>query len=399
VTDDGILRIRKNGKIKAEIPAECLVLGGGAPVYQRETKEPSYIADVRKFNSETVQEPTDYNEILLELLSSPNIASKRWVYRQYDTMVRTNTVIPPGDADAAVIRIKENGKFLSMKTDCNGKFVYLDPRKGTQIAVAECARNITCTGGTPLGVTNCLNFGNPYKPEMYWQFKEAVIGMGEACCIFGTPVTGGNVSFYNENPEAAVFPTPVIGMVGMIEKAAHITTSKFKDSNDIILVIGAETKGEIGGSEYLSYIHKLVTGKVPDIDLQFEVRLQDTLRDIIKRGLIKSAHDISDGGLAVALSECCISEPEKSIGAKIMFPRNGLRADRLIFGEDQSRIVITAERKNVKRIIHTLRKKNILCNEIGVVGGSIFEIEGIIRLSVDKMKEKYYSAIESIMEK
>jgi phosphoribosylformylglycinamidine synthase len=286
-----------------------------------------------------------------------------------------------------------------MKTDCNSKFVYLDPRKGTQIAVAECARNITCTGGTPLGVTNCLNFGNPYKPEMYWQFKESVMGMGEACRVFGTPVTGGNVSFYNENPETAVFPTPVIGMVGMIEDSAHITTSNFKDNNDIILIIGAETKGEIGGSEYLSCIHKLVTGKVPDIDLRFEVRLQESLRDIIKGGLIKSAHDISDGGLAVALSECCIGDPEKSIGAKIRLPMNGLRGDRLIFSEDQSRIVITAERRNVENIIKTLRKKNMLCKEIGIVGGSIFEIEGIIMLSVDTMKEKYYSAIESIMER
>jgi phosphoribosylformylglycinamidine synthase subunit PurL len=399
VTDDGILRIRKDGGIKAEIPAECLVLGGGAPVYNRETKEPSYISEVQKFTPESIHEPTDYNEVLLRLLGSPNIASKRWVYHQYDTMVRTNTVILPGDADAAVMRIKENGKFLSMKTDCNGKFVYLDPRKGAQIAVAECARNITCTGGTPLGVTNCLNFGNPYKPEMYWQFKEAVTGMGEACRIFGTPVTGGNVSFYNENPVAAVFPTPVIGMVGIIDKEDYITTSNFKDNNDIILILGAENKGEIGGSEYLSYIHSLVTGRIPDIDLQLEVRLQDSLRELIMSGLIKSAHDISDGGLAVGLSECCISDSNTCRGANIRLSKNGLRRDRLLFGEDQSRIIITTERKNVENIINRMHHKDIYCKEIGIVGGSIFEIEGIIKLSVDDMKEKYYTAIESIMEK
>ena len=399
VTDDGVLRIRKNGQVKAEIPAECLVLGGGAPVYERETKKPEYIEELRKFDAESIQEPSNYDTVLLDLLSAPNIASKRWVYHQYDTMVRTNTVVPPGAADAAVVRIKENGKFLSMKTDCNGKFVYLDPRKGTQIAVAECARNITCTGGTPLGVTNCLNFGNPYKPEMYWQFKEAVAGLGDACRVFGTPVTGGNVSFYNENPETAVFPTPVIGMVGIIEKQAHITTSNFKDDNDIILLIGADTKGEIGGSEYLSYIHKLVRGRVPDIDLKFEVRLQDSVRDIIKAGLVKSAHDISDGGLAIALAECCIGDPEKSKGATIRLPQNGVRRDRLIYGEDQSRIIITASRSNVEKIVTAMDKKHISCKEIGTVGGTIFEIVGIMRMSLEEMKQRYYMSIESIMEK
>ncbi len=399
VTDDGILRVRKNGQIKAEIPSKCLVLGGGAPVYQRQTKEPSYITSVRKFDPKSISEPSDYNKVLLELLGSPNIASKRWVYHQYDMMVRTNTVIPPGGADAAVMRIKENGKFLSMKTDCNGKYVYINPRRGTQIAVAECARNITCTGGTPLGVTNCLNFGNPYKPEMYWQFKEAVLGMGDACRVLNTPVTGGNVSFYNENPDAAVFPTPVIGMVGLIEEQAHITTSNFKNTNDIILLIGAQARGELGGSEYLSHLHKIVAGDAPYIDLEFEEKLLNSLRELIKINIVKSSHDISDGGLAVTLAECCMGNQEKCIGAKIQLPKNGLRSDRRLFGEDQSRIIITTEKKNVDTIKRKLSERKIPCIEIGIVEGDRLRIDEIIDVSVEEMREKYYKAIESIIEK
>jgi phosphoribosylformylglycinamidine synthase II len=399
VTDDGILRVSKDGKIKAEIPSNALVLGGSAPVYQRETQKPVYIDEVRKFDFSVIAEPADLKKVLIELLGSPNIASKSWVYHQYDMMVRTNTVIPPGAADAAVMRIKENGKFLSMKTDCNGKYVYLNPRIGAQIAVAECARNIVCTGGKPLGVTNCLNFGNPYKPEMYWQFKEAVLGMGEACINFGTPVTGGNVSFYNEYPEATVFPTPVIGMVGMIDKESHITTSNFKDDNDIIMIIGSHTRGELGGSEYLSCIHGIVAGDAPVIDLKFEKRLQDGLIDLIIKGMVKSAHDISDGGIAVALAESCIGDKDHCIGASVKLERKRLRCDMILFGEDQSRIIITAEKKNVEIIKNKLAGIDIPCSEIGVTGGNTLEIEGILSVTIEEMKDRYYKAIESIMDK
>ncbi len=220
------------------------MLGGGAPVYIREQKEPSYLKEMRAFDFSSLPKPNDLQETFLKVFSSPNIVSKKWVYEQYDSMVRTNTIVGPG-CDAAVIYIKDTNKALAMKTDCNSRYVYLNPKEGAKIAVAEAARNIVCSGGIPLAITNCLNFGNPYKPEVYWQFAEAIKGMGEACRFFDTPVTGGNVSFYNESPEAAVYPTPTIGMVGLIENLEHITTSFFKDEGDLIYLLG-EDKEEIG---------------------------------------------------------------------------------------------------------------------------------------------------------
>ncbi len=399
VTADGILTVRQNGQIKAQIPSQTLVLGGEAPVYHRETKKPSYLKEIKNFNTKKIPIPKSYNEILLRLLSSPNIASKQWVYQQYDTMVRTNTVIGPGPADAAVLRIKENGKFLAMKTDCNGRYVYLNPRKGAQIAVAECSRNIVCTGGKPLGVTNCLNFGNPYKPEMYWQFKEAVTGMGKACRVFETPVTGGNVSFYNENPETAVYPTPVIGMVGLIEKESHITTETFKDKGDKILVIGAKNTGHIAGSEYASTIHSMVSGDCPEIDLDYEKKLQDVLLDLIQNGLVKSAHDVSDGGIAITLAECCIADQVHSIGATVKLPIKKMRPDFYLFSEDQSRIVITADKNNIKKILSNTKRRKINVSEIGEVGGNRLKINNSINLDLEDLKEKYYSAIKNIMKR
>ncbi len=237
VTDDGRLKVHYQGELVADVPAETLVLGGGAPVYVRESKEPEYLKKIKEFDFNSLKEPEDYNEVLLKLLSSPNIANKNWVYEQYDTQVRTNTVIIPG-GDASVMRIKENNKALSMKTDCNGRYVYLNPYKGGLIAVCESARNVVCTGAEPLAITNCLNFGNPYKPEVYYMFRESVRGIGDACRVLGTPVTGGNVSFYNESPDYAVYPTPVIGMMGLIEDIKHVTTSYFKDDGDLIAVMG-----------------------------------------------------------------------------------------------------------------------------------------------------------------
>jgi phosphoribosylformylglycinamidine synthase subunit PurL len=261
VTDDGLLHIDYQGERKATLPPFDLVLGGGAPVYIRDQKEPEYLKQTRNFDFNSLPEPQDLKETFLKVFSSPNIVSKQWVYHQYDSMVRTNTVVGPG-CDAAVILIKGTNKALAMKTDCNSRYVYLNPKEGTKIAVAESARNIVCSGGVPLGVTNCLNFGNPYKPEVYWQFAQAIAGMGEACRHFDTPVTGGNVSFYNESPETAVYPTPTIGMVGLIEDLKHITTSYFKDEGDVIYLLG-EDKEELGGSEYLKVIHNKVAGDSP----------------------------------------------------------------------------------------------------------------------------------------
>jgi len=242
------------------------------------------------------------------------------VYEQYDSMVRTNTIVGPG-CDSAVIYIKGTNKALAMKTDCNARYVYLNPKEGAKIAVAESARNIVCSGGIPLAITNCLNFGNPYKPEIYWQFAEAIAGMGESCRFFDTPVTGGNVSFYNESPDRAVYPTPTIGMLGLVEDLSHITTSYFKNEDDLIYVLG-EDKEELGGSEYLKIIYKKVEGNSPQIDLSTEKKLQDTVLELIRKKLINSAHDISEGGIVCALAECCIINEEKSLVPKLLSQSN-----------------------------------------------------------------------------
>ncbi len=354
VINEDKLFINYKGKLEAELPPFDLVLGGGAPVYIREQKEPSYIQEKRKFDFSSLPEPNDIQETFLKVFSSPNIASKKWVYEQYDSMVRTNTIVGPG-CDSAVIYIKGTNKALAMKTDCNARYVYLNPREGAKIAVAESARNIVCSGGIPLAVTNCLNFGNPYKPEIYWQFAEAIAGMGEACRFFNTPVTGGNVSFYNESPNVAVYPTPTIGMIGLVEDLSHITTSYFKNEGNLIYVLG-EDKEELGGSEYLKLIHKKVEGDSPQIDLSIEKRLQDTVLDLIKKKLINSAHDVSEGGIVCALAECCIINEEKKLGAEITIPIKS-RKDFSYFSETQSRIIVSVSKDNkeeFENILHSI---------------------------------------------
>ncbi|MBK7498529.1 MAG: phosphoribosylformylglycinamidine synthase subunit PurL [Ignavibacteriales bacterium] len=354
VTGDGMLQIDYQGERKATMPPFDLVLGGGAPVYTREQKEPEYLKETRKFDSKTLPEPKDLKETFLKVFSSPNIVSKQWVYHQYDSMVRTNTVVGPG-CDAAVILVKGTNKALAMKTDCNSRYVYLNPKEGTKIAVAESARNIVCSGGVPLGVTNCLNFGNPYKPEVYWQFAQAIAGMGEACRHFDTPVTGGNVSFYNESPETAVYPTPTIGMVGLVEDLKHITTSFFKDEGDVIYLLG-EDKEELGGSEYAKVIHNKVAGESPTINLDEEKKLQDTLLNLIRKGLIKSAHDISEGGIVSALAECCIINQEKQIGCEVEIATKS-RKDFSLFSESQSRIIISISKDKILELESELKLK------------------------------------------
>ena len=304
----------KDGEIKAQIPAEHLVFGGGAPQYVRETKKPSYLEETQNADLSTLSHPTTLIESLEALLGSPNIASKRWVHEQYDTMVRTNTVQGPGAADAGIIRLKGSKKGLVAKTDCNGRYVYLNPRRGGQIAVAESARNVVCSGAKPMAITNCLNYGNPYKPEVYWTFKESLAGMGDACRKLNTPVTGGNVSFYNENPESAIFPTPIIGMLGVIEDVEkHKMSPSFKKEGDVILYVGAPRIG-LGGTEYLKVVHGLTTGDAPILDLDVELKVQETVLEAITSGLVTAAHDISDGGLAVSIAEMGIFG---SLGAQI----------------------------------------------------------------------------------
>jgi phosphoribosylformylglycinamidine synthase len=363
VTDDGIVKIYHHGELKAEVPAETLVLGGGAPVYIRETAEPQYLKTVRSIDVNAIPEPKDYNQTIDSLLRSPNIASKRWVYEQYDSMVRTNTVAYQG-CDAAVIKIKDTEKFLSMKTDCNGRYVYLNPRKGAMIAVAESARNVVCSGGTPLAITNCLNFGNPYKPEMYWQFTEAVAGLGEACRVFETPVTGGNVSFYNESPTAAVYPTPVIGMVGLIEDKKFITPSAFQHAGDAIILLGTN-RGDINGSEYVSVLHGICGSDAPHFSILVEQKLHACTLELIHEGLTRSAHDVSDGGIIVTLIEAA-TYGTGSLGFTVEL-KNGMRMDRVLFGEEQSRIVISADESKLGAIAEICRKHGVPSAQIGVV--------------------------------
>ncbi len=394
VTEDGILQIDYQGERKATMPPFDLVLGGGAPVYTRDQKEPEYLKVSRKFDQNTLPEPKDLKETFLKVFSSPNIVSKQWVYHQYDSMVRTNTIVGPG-CDAAVILIKGTNKALAMKTDCNSRYVYLNPKEGTKIAVAESARNIVCSGGVPLGVTNCLNFGNPYKPEVYWQFAQAISGMGEACRHFDTPVTGGNVSFYNESPETAVYPTPVIGMVGLVEDLKHITTSFFKDEGDVIYLLG-EDKEELGGSEYAKVIHNKVAGESPTINLDEEKKLQDTLLNLIRKGLIKSAHDISEGGIVAALAECCIINQEKQIGCEVEIPIKS-RKDFSLFSESQSRIIISISNDKILDLERELKLSNVKFTKLGVVAGSSFKIKNLFDVNVNELADIYYNTIPRIM--
>lgn len=394
VTNDGLLHIDYEGENKAVVPAYELVLGGGAPVYYRDSKEPEYLKEVRAFDFSKLPIPKNLSETFLKVFSSPNIVSKRWVYEQYDSMVRTNTIVGPG-SDSAVIYIKENNKALAVKTDCNSRYVYLNPKVGTQIAVAESARNIVCSGGVPLAITNCLNFGNPYKPEMYWQFKEAINGMGEACRFFDTPVTGGNVSFYNESPNVAVYPTPTIGMVGLIENLKNITTSFFKDENDLIFVLGEDFE-ELGGSEYLKVIHGKVTGDSPNINLTVEKNLHNTLLQLINEGLIKSAHDISEGGIAASLAECCIINKDKLIGAEVTIPVKS-REDFSIFSESQSRIIISISEGNRHKVEKILEEKNQPFSFLGKTGGNKLIFNKHFKFELTQLSDIYYNTISRIM--
>ena len=351
VKEGHLMRVFEAGKLVAEIPAKALADDG--PVYVREEKEPAYFKEMRELDLSKINEPKDFNAVLKKLLDHPSIASKAWVWEQYDHMVRTDTVFYPGH-DAALVRVKGTNKGIAVSTDCNSLYCYLDPFEGGKIAVAEAGRNVACSGAKPLGVTNCLNFGNPMKPEIFWQFRKCVEGMTAACNAFGTPVTGGNVSFYNENPTGAIYPTPTVGMVGVLEDISKRVPSFFQNEGDIVFLCG-ETLNEIGASHYLMLEHGLEKGAVPRLDLKKENALQEFLVQAAQSGLFISAHDLSEGGLAVALAESSFA---KKIGVVIdhldlipLFPQGkgpgeGLRQDALYFGETQSRVVVSVRPKN-----------------------------------------------------
>src|SRR3989339_1980902 len=388
VTNDKKLRVKYQGKVVADINTEALAQ---APLYTMPDKKPDYLDGLHAFDFKSLPEPKDYNEVLLKLLASPTIASKEWVYEQYDHMVQMNTVVLPG-SDASVLRLKGTTKGLAATTDCNSRYCYLNPYRGAQIAVAEAARNLVCSGADPAAVTDCLNFGNPEKPDRFWYFKNCVMGIVDACRELYLPVVSGNVSFYNESPKGPINPTPSIGMIGILNDVNKHCTQYFKDEGDIIFLLG-ESKEELGGSEYLKVIHGQVAGEAPALGLKVEKAVQKVVYEAIGLGYINAAHDCSEGGLAVALAECCMSDQNNMIGAKITLVP-GIRADAALFGESQSRIIVTCKKENLCKIEELAIENNLVCNELGVVGGDNLEIANLINLPVEQLSQTWRSAIK-----
>ena len=392
VTEDGILRFYMNGQIEAEIPAEALVLGGGAPQYEREYKEPAYFEKIRAFDASQIEVPEDLKAVAEQIITLPSIASKRWVFNQYDSMVGAANASTNQPSDAAVVLVKEVGKALAVTTDCNSRYVFADPYKGAMIAVAEAARNIVCTGAEPLGVTNCLNFGNPYDPQVYYQFVHAIKGMSAACEKFGTPVTGGNVSFYNQHPEGAVYPTPTIGMVGLLERPKDKMTLHFKAAGDAIFIIG-KSSDDIASSQYVSKICGVEWSSAPRFDLEEEFLVQRKVLELINNKVIESAHDVSEGGLFTALVESCF---ERGLGVDVVAIDYRIRKDAYWFGEAQSRVVVSVKSLKLEQFKYFLA--GFPHEELGFVTTGPVEIDGMDWGSIEDWKEKYDTAIETILE-
>lgn len=393
VTDDGRLRLIKDGEVVGDMPVRALV--DDCPVYEKPSRVPEYYVQNGTIDTTRYPEVTDLEDALLKVLGSPTIASKEWVYNQYDYMVRTSTAVWPG-SDAAVVTVPGTRKAIAMTTDCNGRYVYLDPLVGGKIALAESARNVVCSGAEPLAITDNLNFGSPEKPEVFWQLERAVDGITEACEKFATPVIGGNVSLYNENAKGAIYPTPVIGMVGLVHDLDHITTQDFKQEGDVIFLLG-ETKAELGGSEFQYVLHGVTEGRPPAIDLDVEKRTQDAVLKAIQDGLVTSAHDVSDGGLATALAESCIGG---NIGAEVNI-ESELRRDIALFSESQSRIVLTASADKADELEQALRSAGVITARIGTVKGDRLTIkindQAAIDTPVERLAQVWKDAIPCLM--
>lgn len=397
VTGDGLLKFYMNGVLEAEVPAYELVLGGGAPQYTREYKEPKYFEKINAFDISSVEDVTNVKATAEQIIQIPNIASKRWIYTQYDSMVGAANTSTNAPSDASIVLAKGTGKALAMTVDCNSKYVFANPYVGGMIAVAEAARNIVCSGGEPIGVTNCLNFGNPYDPEVYYQFVKAVTGMGDACKKFNTPVTGGNVSFYNQGPEGAVYPTPTIGMVGILDDFNNRMTLNYKNEGDIIVLIG-EQKNDIGCSEYLHKLRGVEYSPAPSFNLDDEFKVQALVVDLIKQKLINSAHDISEGGLAVTLLEKGFTN---NLGFDVATPspleRAGVRLDSFWFGEAQSRVVITVTPSQISNLKSVIEASGISFTELGTVTSGEIKVNNESWGSITEWKEKYDTAIENLL--
>jgi len=392
VTQGGRIKVRAGGKIVVDLPLKAIV--NLCPVYERESKKPAYIKSATQL--EPPPQPKNFSQAFLELLSSPTIANKEWVYRQYDHMVRVNTALLPG-ADAALLRIKGKKKALAITLDGNPLYSYLEPRTGGKIAVAEACRNLACVGAKPAGVTNCLNFGNPEKPEIMWQFKEVIEGIAEACEKFEIPVTGGNVSFYNDTEGASVYPTPVLGVVGIVEDVSRAVSPGFKNKGDAVVLLG-ENKEELGASEYLKCLFNMEKGLPPQIDLKEEKNVHELCLEAISRGIIESSHDVSEGGLTVCLAECSFLSPKK-IGFTLKL-QDKIRRDALLFGETQSRIVVTAKKQNVQKLINLAKKRKVKAAVLGETKGERITIshlgKKIIDIPVDEAYRAWKQAIPQI---
>jgi len=399
VTADGTLRVKERGKIVAEIPNRALT--DEAPQYRRPMETPSYLADVQSLAIDSLRPSGSSNDALLRLIASPTIASKHWVYRQYDHMVQTNTISLPG-LGSGVVRVKGTSRALAVSVDGNGRYCYLDPKNGAMLAVAEASRNVACTGARPLGATNCLNFGNPERPAIMWQFAKAVEGIGDACRALDVPITGGNVSLYNETDGRAIYPTPIIGVVGVLEHADHVLERRFRETGDTIILLG-EGRGELGGSEYLKTIHGLVRGTPPLLELQAERRLQQLLVTLAAERLVRSAHDCSDGGLAVTLAECCFGTngagAEVSVGA-VAISRDSLINDAAaLFGESSSRVVVSAVVDEVTEVLERAAAAGVPARVIGETGGNRLRIaaggRAVVDVAVDEAERLWSTAIET----
>ena len=399
VTEGDTLRYFWHGELVAQVPAESLVLGGGAPVYKREQKEPASFRENKKFSSDMVPVPQDLEQVAMELLGSPNIASKRWVYEQYDTMVRTLNMSTNAPSDAGLVLLRETGgkKALAVSVDCNARYVNADPYVGTMIAVSEAARNIVCSGGEPAGVTNCLNFGNPYDPEVYWQFAQAIKGMSEACIEFKTPVTGGNVSFYNQSVidghEVAVFPTPTIGMVGVLEDVEKRMGLAFQSKGQLIFLIGKVTE-DLASSEYLVRYHNVHSSPAPYFNLQEEHLVHVVVTHLIKRGLITAAHDVSDGGLWTTLVEMGLPN---SLGFDIVTDGE-IRPDAFLFGEGQGRVVVTITEEQEDGFLDLMRMSKVPFILLGHVTKGKLRVDDESFGAIEEARAIYEGAIPAVME-
>jgi phosphoribosylformylglycinamidine synthase subunit PurL len=396
-TDTGRIEYYHHGQKVADVPAETLVLGGSAPVYVREQKKPAYLKKITQFDPNKIKQPADLQKVAKKLWASPNIASKRWITEQYDSMVQIGTMTTNRPSDAAIVRIKGTEKAIALTTDCNSAYVYADPKKGAMIAVAEACRNVVCSGGEPVAITNCLNFGNPYNPEVYYQFAQSIQGMGEACRKFETPVTGGNVSFYNQYAKngvvTPVYPTPTIGMLGILDDATKQMTLDFKEKGDVIYLLGV-SRDDIASSEYLRVIHKKEFSPCPHFDLDEEYDLQDLIKNAIQKKLVKSVHDVSEGGVFVTLMESAMPQ---NLGFEVI-SAGGVRKDAWLFGEAQSRVLVSIAAASVNQFEGFLKEEGAIFEKLGVVNDGSIKIDGENWGNIKVWKGKFETVLSNIME-